>query len=114
MSNKCDAKMIIKNHLDKKAKEDVVFSEKYNNCGKTIDDCFNYILSEARKRGSSVCMNDDEVFGLAVHFFDELEIKAPDNVPECEVSATSVSEETSAKVEEASKAESIMDLLDEM
>lgn len=114
MSNKCDAKMIIKNHLDKKAKEDVVFSEKYNNCGKTIDDCFNYILSEARKRGSSVCMTDDEVFGLAVHFFDELEIKSPDNVPECEVSATSVSEETSAKVEEASKAESIMDLLDEM
>ena len=41
--------MIIKNHLDKKAKEDVVFAEKYNNCGKTIDDCFNYILSEARE-----------------------------------------------------------------
>ena len=69
MSNKCDAKMLIKNHLDKKAKEDIVFAEKYNNCGKTIDDCFNYILSEARKRGSSVCMTDDEVFGLAVHFF---------------------------------------------
>lgn len=93
MSNKCDAKMLIKNHLDKKAKEDIVFAEKYNNCGKTIDDCFNYILSEARKRGSSVCMTDDEVFGLAVHFFDELKIKVPDNVPECKVSVASVSEE---------------------
>lgn len=114
MSNKCDAKMLIKNHLDKKAKEDDVFAEKYNNCGKTIDDCFNYILSEARKRGSSVCMTDDEVFGLAVHFFDELKIKVPDNVPECKVSVASVSDETSAKMEQASKAESIMDLLDEM
>lgn len=114
MSNKCDAKMLIKNHLDKKAKEDIVFAEKYNNCGETIDDCFNYILSEARKRGSSVCMTDDEVFGLAVHFFDELKIKVPDNIPECKVSVASVSEETSAKMEQASKAESIMDLLDEM
>lgn len=114
MSNKCDAKMFIKNHLDKKAKEDDVFAEKYNNCGKTIDDCFNYILSEARKRGSSVCMTDDEVFGLAVHFFDELQIKVPDNVPECKVSVASVSEETTAKMEQASKVESIMDLLDEM
>lgn len=36
---------------------------------------FDYILSEAKKRGNAVCMSDDEVFGLAVHYYDEDDIK---------------------------------------
>ena len=37
--------------------------------------CFDYIVSEAKKRGNAVCMSDDEVFGLAVHYYDEDDIK---------------------------------------
>ena len=43
---------------------------------KKIDECYDYIISQAKKRGDSVvCMSDDEVFGLAVHYYDEDNIK---------------------------------------
>ena len=32
-------------------------------------------MGEAKKRGNAVCMSDDEVFGLAVHYYDEDNIK---------------------------------------
>ena len=40
-----------------------------------MDECCNYIIGEARKRGNAVAMTDDEVFGLAVHYYDEDDIK---------------------------------------
>ena len=32
-------------------------------------------MGEAKKRGNAVAMTDDEVFGLAVHYYDEDNIK---------------------------------------
>ena len=32
-------------------------------------------MGEAKKRGNAVCMSDEEVFGLAVHYYDEDNIK---------------------------------------
>lgn len=40
-------------------------------------------MGEAKKRGNAVCMSDEEVFGLAVHYYDEDDIKVnklPSNV----------------------------------
>ena len=71
------AKAAIKTYLDNRASTDPQFAVAYANPHKSIDECFNYILSEAKKRGSSVCMTDDEVFSLAVHYYDEDSIKAP-------------------------------------
>ena len=34
-----------------------------------------YIMGEARKRGSAVAMTDEEVFGMAIHYYDEDDIK---------------------------------------
>lgn len=41
---------------------------------KSLEECGQYILQEARKKGSHVAMTDEEVFGLAVHYYDEDDI----------------------------------------
>jgi len=41
---------------------------------KSLEECGNYILQEAQKKGSHVAMTDEEVFGLAVHYYDEDDI----------------------------------------
>lgn len=71
---------IIKAYLDKRAAEDSQFAEAYKKKGKSIKDCCNYILNQARKRGNAVAMPDDEVYGLAVHYYDE-DIKADECRP---------------------------------
>ena len=43
--------------------------------GKNIDECCSYIMGEAKKRGNAVCMSDEEVFGLVIHYYDEDDIK---------------------------------------
>lgn len=65
------AKDAIKSYLDKRAATDRLFAERYAKEGKSIDECMQYIMGEARKRGTAVCLTDDEVFGLAVHYYDE-------------------------------------------
>lgn len=62
----------IKAYLDRRAQEDALFAEHYAREGKSIEKCCNYIINQARKKGgSAVCMPDDEVYGLAVHYYDE-------------------------------------------
>ena len=62
---------IIKAYLDEFAKTDEVFAEKYQNrTDKSIEDCCSFIASQVQKMG--VCgLDDNEVFGLAIHYFDE-------------------------------------------
>lgn len=60
--------------MDKRAATDELFAVSYAKPKKNIDECFRYILGEARKRGAEVCMTDEEVFGLAVHYYDEDDI----------------------------------------
>lgn len=68
-------KEVIKAHLDVMAQKDACFAERYANPSKSIDECMDYILGEARKRGMTVYMSDQEVFGLAVHYYEEDGIK---------------------------------------
>lgn len=68
-------KQAIKNYLDNRAKTDELFAVAYAKPHKNIDECFNYILGEARKQGNAVYLPDDVVFGWAVHYYDEDDIK---------------------------------------
>lgn len=68
-------KQIIQSYLEERAKNNPLFASVYAKPNKNINECFDYILSEAKKRGNAVCMSDDEVFGLAVHYYDEDDIK---------------------------------------
>lgn len=65
----------IKSYLVRRAGQDELFAKTYAKEGKTLEECCNYIIGEARKRGNAVAMTDDEVFGLAVHYYDEDDIK---------------------------------------
>ena len=78
---------VIKDHLDRVASEDPQFAEKYN-AGlagkKDIAACCRFITSEVRKTGRQG-FTDDEIYGMAMHFYDEESIKAPDNAPQATV-----------------------------
>lgn len=72
-----DFKDIIKNHLDKMAEQDFCFAEKYKNEKKTLDGCCKYIYEQAKKKKSGNCaaVQDDVVYGWAVHYYMEDNIK---------------------------------------
>lgn len=55
--------------------------EKINNGTKTMAQCWEYIRSEAHGKavGGCACISDQEVFGWAIHFFEEDSIKAQAN-----------------------------------
>lgn len=65
----------IKSYLDERAKTDELFAKAYAKSNKSLKECCDYIMGEAKKRGNAVAMTDDEVFGLAVHYYDEDNIK---------------------------------------
>lgn len=75
MSGNSSFKQAIQTYLDERARVDELFASTYAKEGKTINECCDYIMGEVKKRGNAVCMTDDEVFGLAVHYYDEDNIK---------------------------------------
>lgn len=64
----------IKQHLDKMAAEDGAFSAKYNNPDKSINKCIDYILGQVSKSGING-WTDDEIYGMAVHYFEETNVE---------------------------------------
>lgn len=72
MSNKVSQsfKDTIKAYLDQRAQSDPLFATSYQKAGKSIDECCNYIVQEVQKMHVNG-LADDEVFGLAVHYYDE-------------------------------------------
>lgn len=68
----------IKIYLDKRAKEDSLFAEVYKKANKSIKGCCKYIYSKARelaKGGNAVGVDESTVYGWAVHYYDEDDIK---------------------------------------
>lgn len=67
----------IKAYLDKRASEDSLFAVTYAKENKNIKDCCTYINSQAKKQAVNGCaaISDDVVFGWAVHYYDEDDIK---------------------------------------
>lgn len=78
----------IQKYLQERAVEDPLFAPKFTNPNKSIDECCRYILGEARKRGTAVAMSDSEVFGMAVHYYDEENIKIEKVSAGCFVSSS--------------------------
>lgn len=73
-------KNTIKAYLDQRAETDVLFSLQYSKPKKNIGDCITYILNEVKKSGCNG-FADDEIYNMAVHFYDEdnIEIGMPMN-----------------------------------
>ena len=64
----------IKSYLDQRAQEDELFAVSYAKEKKSIEECEKFIISEVQKSKRSA-YTPDEVFGLAVHYYDEDDIK---------------------------------------
>lgn len=65
---------VIKEYLDNYAAADEQFAAKY--ADKNIEDCIQFILGTVKESGVSG-FTDDEVYGMALHYYDEenIEIK---------------------------------------
>jgi hypothetical protein len=71
-------KQTIQNYLDNRAKTDVLFAVSYAKTGKNIDDCITYIFNTVQKSGCNG-FTDDEVYSMAVHYYDEDNIEVGKN-----------------------------------
>ena len=92
-------KNTIKSYLDKRAQEDPLFSEKYSNEKKNIDDCVTYILNTVQKTGCNG-FTDDEVYGMAVHYYDEESVDTGKEIS-CRVAVNHTVELTEEEKKEA-------------
>lgn len=71
-------KQTIKSYLDKRAAEDELFAFTYSKEGKSLDKCIDYIFNTVQESGCNG-FTDDEIFGMAVHYYDEDNIKVADS-----------------------------------
>lgn len=67
-------KETIKTYLDKRASEDELFAVTYQKENKNLDECCNYVV-QCAKEGKCEGYDPSEVFGWAVHYYDEDDIK---------------------------------------
>ena len=61
-------------YLEQRAEEDALFAKKYRNPAKNIDECVTHILNYVQKSGCSG-FTDGEIFGQAIHYYEENEIE---------------------------------------
>ena len=61
-------------YLEQRAEEDTLFAKKYRNPAKNIDECVTHILNYVQKSGCSG-FTDGEIFGQAIHYYEENEIE---------------------------------------
>ncbi|MBW2961292.1 PcfK-like family protein [Mesonia aestuariivivens] len=67
-------KKAIQSHLNKVAEKDSDFAKKMENQDKNIDDCITYILNQVKKSGCNG-FADEEIYGMALHYYDEEKVK---------------------------------------
>lgn len=72
-----EAKEIIKQYLERMAQQDANFKAKFEDKDKSLDECMNYVTEQARKQAvnNAACISDEEVFGWAVHYYQEKDVK---------------------------------------
>lgn len=73
----------IQTYLEQRAEYDELFARSYRNPLKNIEDCLTYILNYVQKSGCNG-FSDDEIFGQAVHYYDEIDIEVGKPI-ECKV-----------------------------
>jgi hypothetical protein len=65
----------ISSHLNSIAAKDSLFAVTLKKTNKNIKDCCTYILNEVKKSGRNG-FADEEIFGMAIHYYDEDDLKA--------------------------------------
>ena len=89
----------IKAYLEKRADNDALFAIRFANPSKSVEDCVTYILNQVKKSGSCGFM-DEEVYGMAVHYWEENEIEVSNPI-NCQVVVNHTVELTEEEKEQA-------------
>ncbi|WP_289742198.1 PcfK-like family protein [uncultured Duncaniella sp.] len=100
----------IKAYLEERAENDALFAVKFANPSKSVDDCVTYILNQVQKSGCNG-FTDAEVYGMAIHYYEEKEIEVGNPI-NCKVVVNHMVELTEEEKEEA-RQEAIAKLRDE-
>lgn len=100
----------IKAYLEERADNDALFAVKFANPSKSVDDCVTYILNQVQKSGCNG-FTDAEVYGMAIHYWEESEIEVGKPL-NCQVVVNHTVELTEEEKEEA-RQEAIAKLRDE-
>ena len=100
----------IRTYLDNMAESDALFAVKYANPSKSLSECITYIICQVQKSGCNG-FEDDEIFGMAVHYYDEEEIEVGKPI-NCQVVVNHTVELTEEEKEQA-RQDAIKKLRDE-
>ena len=100
----------IKAYLEERAENDTLFAVKFANPSKSVEECVTFILNEVKKSGCNG-FEDDEIFGMAVHYWEESEIEVGKPI-NCQVVVNHTVELTEEEKEQA-RQDAIAKLRDE-
>ncbi len=67
-------KKTIEAYLEQRAANDPLFAPVYANPAKNMDDCITYILNTVKSSGCNG-FADDEIYSMAMHYYDEPDIE---------------------------------------
>ena len=95
-------KETIQKMLEEKASSDQLFAETYKKENKSIEECCNFIIQEVRKSGCCG-FDDSEILSMAMHYYDEDNIKNIKST-KCEVVVNHSVELTEEDKEKAKRA----------
>lgn len=93
-------KETIQAYLMEMATYDTNFAERYADPTKNINDCVTYILNQVQESGCSG-FEDDEIYGMAVHYYQEEDIEVGKSVDYLHVAVNHVVELTDEEKAEA-------------
>lgn len=82
----------IQTYLENRAKEDSLFAETYKKENKSIEECCKYIMQQAQKMynkrvNGGIAIDRKTIYGWAVHYYDEDDIKLEGELERVEVAA---------------------------
>lgn len=80
----------VRTYLENKAQAEAEFKAVYSKPTKSLEDCWKYIVSEAKKQAvnNCACIADEDVFNWAVHYYQEDDVKAPTTTPMVKVTTS--------------------------
>lgn len=103
----------IREYLESMAENDALFAVKFANPTKSMEDCVTYIINQVQKSGCNG-FADDEIFGMAVHYWEENEIEVGKPLTNCQVVVNHTVELTEEeKEQEQARQDAINRLRDE-
>lgn len=84
----------IQTYLENRAKTDSLFAETYKKENKSIEECCKYIMQQAQKMynkrvNGGIAIDRKTVYGWAIHYYDEDDIKLEGELERVEVAAPS-------------------------